>query len=146
MQCKNCGAEHKDNFCPACGNETDLSVNIAQTAVQQQAQLQQQQIALQNQQQLDMQRQQLEMQQQQLNLQKRDFDDRMTCPRCGSHNVQVQLTEKQKKRGCLMSILWIFLALSIVGLIILIPLLTKKGSKTLTWAVCQKCGLRWRVR
>lgn len=69
----------------------------------------------------------------------------MQCPKCGSINVNVQAVAEQKKRGCFMSLLWILLAICTLGLIIWIPLLTKKGSKTKTYAVCQQCGHRWKV-
>lgn len=62
------------------------------------------------------------------------------CKYCKSSNVNVQAVEKQKKRGILMSIVWIILAFCTCGLILLIPLLTKKGSKTKSVIVCQDCG------
>lgn len=69
----------------------------------------------------------------------------MQCPKCGSTNVSVQAVAEQKKRGCFMSLLWILLAVFTLGMVIWIPLLTKKGSKTKTYAVCQQCGHRWKV-
>lgn len=69
----------------------------------------------------------------------------MTCPNCGSTHIIVQAVAEQKKRGCLMSCLWILLAICTFGLILLIPLLTRKGSKTKTYAICQNCGHKWRV-
>lgn len=70
----------------------------------------------------------------------------LVCPKCGSRNVSVQVVENQKKRGCFASLMWILLAVTIVGLILLlIPALSRKGSKTLTFAVCQNCGHRWKV-
>ena len=70
----------------------------------------------------------------------------LVCPKCGSRNVSVQVVEKQKKRGCFASLMWILLAVTIVGLILLlIPALSRKGSKTLTFAVCQNCGHRGKV-
>ena len=69
----------------------------------------------------------------------------MTCPNCGSNHVTVQAVAEQKKRGCLAACLWILLAICTCGLILLIPLLTRKGSKTKTYAVCQDCGHKWRV-
>ena len=69
----------------------------------------------------------------------------MRCPRCGSYNVSVQAVAEQKKRGCIASVLWILLAIATLGIILLIPLLSKKGSKTKTYAVCQNCGNRWKT-
>ena len=39
-----------------------------------------------------------------------------------------------------MSIVWILIAIVTCGLVILIPMLTKKGSKTKSVIVCQDCG------
>ncbi len=69
----------------------------------------------------------------------------MTCPKCGSENVNVQAVAEQKKRGCLMSLVWIILTIFTLGAVIWIPLLMKKGSKTRTYAICQSCGYRWKV-
>ena len=69
----------------------------------------------------------------------------MKCPRCGSSNVNVQVVAEQKKRGCIMSLFWILLAICTLGLVILIPLLIQKGSKTRAYAVCQNCGRKWRA-
>lgn len=69
----------------------------------------------------------------------------MVCPKCGSTNVTVQALAEQKKRGCLSVLIYIILALTVVGLIILIPLLRGNKSKTRTYAICQNCGNRWRV-
>lgn len=70
----------------------------------------------------------------------------LVCPKCGSRNVSVQVVEKQKKRGCFASLMWILLAVCTCGItLLLIPALSRKGSKTLTFAVCQNCGHRWKV-
>lgn len=64
----------------------------------------------------------------------------LCCKHCGSTNVNVQAVEKQKKRGILMSCVWLLLTICTCGLLIWIPLLTKKGSKTKSVIVCQDCG------
>lgn len=69
----------------------------------------------------------------------------MVCPKCGSSNINFQAVAVQKKRGCLASALWLFLACITFFAIIWIPLLTRKGSKVRTFAVCQNCGKRWRA-
>ncbi len=73
----------------------------------------------------------------------------MLCPRCGCPNVTVQAVTdvKTKNRGCLGWCLWILLAICTVGLILIIPLITnsKVKSKTHTEAICQNCGLRWKL-
>ncbi|HCA30634.1 MAG TPA: hypothetical protein DEP23_14305 [Ruminococcaceae bacterium] len=69
----------------------------------------------------------------------------MVCPKCHSTDVIVQAVAEEKKRGCLMSTLWVILAIVTVGIILLFIPLLKKGSKTRTYAVCQTCGYKWRV-
>ncbi len=64
----------------------------------------------------------------------------VSCKHCGSTNVTVQAVEKLKKRGIIMSLVWIILALCTCGLALLIPIITKKGSKTKSVIVCQNCG------
>ena len=64
----------------------------------------------------------------------------LNCKYCGSTNVNVQAVEKKKKRGVLMSIVWILLACCTCGIALLIPILTSKGSKTKSVIVCQDCG------
>ena len=64
----------------------------------------------------------------------------LKCKYCNSTNVTVQAVEKQNKRGIIMSIIWILLALCTCGIALLIPILTKKGSKTKSVIVCQNCG------
>ena len=68
----------------------------------------------------------------------------MVCKKCKSENVQAQAVAETKGRGCLGTLIWIFLALITVGAIIWIPLLMRKGSKTRIWAVCQNCGHKWK--
>jgi len=69
----------------------------------------------------------------------------MICPKCGSDRVNVQAVAERKKRGCLMSLVWILLAICTLGAVIWIPLLIRKGSKTKAYAVCQNCGNMWKV-
>lgn len=69
----------------------------------------------------------------------------MKCKKCGSDNVQIQTVSEQKKRGCIAGMMWILLAICTFGAIIWLPLICKKGSKTVTYAVCQDCGKRWKV-
>lgn len=69
----------------------------------------------------------------------------MICSKCGSDRVNVQIVAEQKKRGCLMSFIWLLLAICTIGAIIWIPLLIRKGSKTVSYAVCQNCGKRWKM-
>lgn len=68
----------------------------------------------------------------------------MKCPKCGSENVTVQAINERKGAGCFTIILYIILAISVLGWLILIPLLLRKKDKTSTYAVCQNCGNRWK--
>jgi hypothetical protein len=65
------------------------------------------------------------------------------CPKCNSDHISYQTVVEKKNGGCLMVCLYIFLAFSVVGWIILIPMLLAK--RTVTYAVCQSCGYRWNV-
>lgn len=68
----------------------------------------------------------------------------MKCSRCGSNNLQIinQTKAITKRRGCLMWIIWLLLAMCTFGLILIIPLLTnsKIKSKNKMIAVCMNCG------
>lgn len=70
----------------------------------------------------------------------------MTCPKCGSENVQVQAVAELKSRGCLTVIFYIILLfIPVIGWIALIMLLKGRKSKTKNYAVCQNCGNRWKA-
>lgn len=70
----------------------------------------------------------------------------MTCPKCKSENVQVQTISESRKSGCLTILLYIILACTILGLFILIPLLLRRKTETVTYGVCQNCGHRWKIK
>lgn len=69
----------------------------------------------------------------------------MTCYKCHSHNISVQTLSESRKTGCGTIILYILLACTLLGLLIVIPLLLRKKTETNTYAVCQNCGYRWRL-
>lgn len=69
----------------------------------------------------------------------------MICPKCGSDRVTVQTVSEQKGRSCLGALMWVFFAICTCGLILIIPLLTRKKSKTKTYAICQNCGHKWKA-
>lgn len=69
----------------------------------------------------------------------------MTCPKCKGNNVQIQTVSESRKTGCLTVILYILLACTILGLLIVIPLLLRRKTETVTYAVCQDCGHRWKI-
>lgn len=76
----------------------------------------------------------------------KEEENMIVCPNCRSDKVSVQVVEKQKKRGCFAATMWILLAICTCGLILLVPLITRKGSKTVTYAVCHNCGYRWKLK
>lgn len=85
----------------------------------------------------------------------------MTCPKCGSENVNVQavsIVKSQDHHGLVWWLCvgwwWMFVKLMgwlIFGLFMLIPKLfsknkTKVRTKIQTVAICQNCGHKWNVR
>lgn len=70
----------------------------------------------------------------------------MKCPNCGNENVQVQAVSEMRSRGCLTVFIYlILLFIPIIGWIALIMLLRGRKSKTVSYAVCQNCGHRWKA-
>lgn len=69
-------------------------------------------------------------------------ENKLECPKCGSENVHVQIVTKNQNTGCLGSLIYIILALTIVGIPIMILILLLKGKKTTSNKVyiCQDCG------
>lgn len=71
----------------------------------------------------------------------------MVCQRCGSNNVTVQAVNEVKHRGCLMTLVHITLTVCTFGLWLIIPMLRGgTRSKTKSYAVCQDCGYRFKVK
>ena len=68
---------------------------------------------------------------------------KLTCPNCHSDKESVQMVSEQQRRGCFTVLLYILLACTIIGLILLIPLLRGQKSKTKKYYVCQNCGHNW---
>lgn len=64
------------------------------------------------------------------------------CPKCGSTNITVQTITENKQTGCADALLLIILAITIIGIpiIILWLLIRGKKSKTGTIKICQNCG------
>lgn len=70
----------------------------------------------------------------------------MICKRCGSNNVQISVVPELKKRGFLSTLFLIFLLfIPIFGWIALFIIIRGRKSKTVTYAVCQTCGKRFKV-
>ena len=61
------------------------------------------------------------------------------CRKCGGP-MTIQTVSESRKAGCGTIILYVLLALTIFGLLIVIPLALRKKTETVTYAVCQRCG------
>lgn len=61
------------------------------------------------------------------------------CRKCGGP-MTMQTVSESRKAGCGTILLYILLALTIFGLLIVIPLALRKKTETVTYAVCQRCG------
>lgn len=70
----------------------------------------------------------------------------MMCPKCKNDNTQYQTVSESRNASCLTICLYILLACTLLGLFIVIPLVLRKKTKTVTYAVCQNCGYRWKVK
>lgn len=66
------------------------------------------------------------------------------CKKCGSTNLTYQTVTESKPTSCLTICLYICLAISVLGWLILIPLILRKKTQTVTYIVCQNCGFRIR--
>ena len=71
---------------------------------------------------------------------------RHQCPWCSSRNIQYQVINESKPMGCFTFLFYLLLALTILGLLIVIPLMLRKKTETHTYAICQSCGRRWRIK
>lgn len=69
----------------------------------------------------------------------------MVCPNCKSDNIEFQVVEEHKKAGLGLIIWYIILFVTVLGWLILIPMLLRKRTETVTYAVCKDCGKRWKV-
>lgn len=67
------------------------------------------------------------------------------CPKCGHHNVQYQTVTESRGTGCMTILFYVILALTVFGLLIVIPLMLRKKTETVTYAVCQNCGHKWQI-
>ena len=67
-----------------------------------------------------------------------------TCPKCGGE-MKIQTVVEDNPMGCGLILVYLILAVTIIGLLVLIPMLAHKKTETVTYAVCQSCGYRARV-
>ena len=66
------------------------------------------------------------------------------CPSCGG-SMTIQTVTEAKKTGCGTILLYILLAVTVLGLLIVIPLALRNKTETVTYSVCQNCGYRTRI-
>lgn len=68
--------------------------------------------------------------------------NQLVCPYCGSSNIQVQMVSENVNPGCFTILLYIFLAITLIGIPIMIIFLLLKGKKSIVrkFYVCQTCG------
>jgi|GEM_PF-4684471 len=72
---------------------------------------------------------------------KNDVQSGRRCRKCGGP-MTIQTISESRKAGCGTLILYVLLALTIFGLLIVIPLALRKKTETAIYAVCQRCGHR----
>jgi len=63
------------------------------------------------------------------------------CPKCGSNEVQMQVVNEKKSPAR-----WLLIFIPVIGWIILAVMIFRKDHKTVTKALCQKCGKNWDVQ
>lgn len=67
------------------------------------------------------------------------------CSRCGSDDIQYQTVTESRKTGFWTIVFYIALAITLIGLLVVIPLALRRKTETVTYAVCQNCGNRWEI-
>ena len=71
---------------------------------------------------------------------------RRACDRCRGTNISYQVVSEEIPTGIGATILYVILSVTILGLLIVIPLMLRKRTRTVTYAVCQDCGHRWVIQ
>lgn len=69
----------------------------------------------------------------------------MRCPKCGSENIAINTYQESRGAGCFTVLFYIILAFTILGLLIVIPLMLRKKTRTVTACVCKTCGHKWKI-
>ena len=71
----------------------------------------------------------------------------VVCPRCGGADVEINTFAEPDKTGCFTVLFYILLAVTVVGLLIVIPAIFRSNhTRRVTMGVCRSCGHRWRMR
>ena len=132
MYCKNCGNQIADGirFCPECGKATGIPaapvMNQPVTKVKPAKSKQERY--------------------------------KKHCPKCESEDITMETVVETRGKGCLAVFLYLLFALiaiilafivppvGIILLLLIIISIFRKKNVTVTYGVCQNCGMRWRVR
>lgn len=136
MFCKNCGKQIAEGirFCPECGKETGAPVaqvsGLASAPKWTPPK----------------------------NVRTKEERYKRHCPRCKSENITMDTVVETRSRGIIKILLYVILILialclcvifpwvGIILLIVILLLAFRKRSRTVTYAVCQNCGKRWKAR
>lgn len=125
MYCKKCGSQIDDDsvFCSYCGSNIGSAVNAEKTIFEKRQELKEEHFT-------------------DVNNSSVNNEERLICPNCGSDNITVQLVPINKRRGCLTVLFMILLALTIVGIPLMIIYVILRGKRTVVnkYCVCQSCG------
>lgn len=71
---------------------------------------------------------------------------RRACDRCKGTNITYQVVHEELPTSIGATVLYIILSITIIGLLIVFPLMLRKRTRTVTYAVCQDCGHRWVIQ
>lgn len=125
VKCKFCGKHIPDHsrYCQYCGSNIQANVNWTPGGVQGEPQ--------------DLAREE-----------PRNASYSVVCPECGSSNIRFNSVSESKPVGLFAWILILLGALCfqfVVFLVLLLVfLLARKSTKTVTYGTCQRCGHRWK--
>ena len=72
--------------------------------------------------------------------------NQLMCPKCQCQEIEFQTVEEHKKVGLLLVLWYLFLAISLIGWLVLIPIILRKKTETVTYCICKQCGNRWKLK
>lgn len=71
---------------------------------------------------------------------------RRACNKCRGTNITYQVVAEEVPTSVLAAVFYVILSITIIGLLVVIPLMLRKKTRTVTYAVCQDCGHRWVIQ